>query len=72
MYRITTKKTLVVEVLLFPSLKNAKPQIQAEYDLAFVGEVESVHGPFSDPPKWMVIYKDKVSAKKGARIRPKD
>lgn len=88
MYRIAMKKPLVVltvadqsatgrkgstvEFLLFPSLENAKPQIQAEYDLASLGEVESVHGPFSDPPRWTVFYKGKVSAKKGAWIKPKD
>ena len=45
--------------------------IQAEYDLAALGEVESVHGPFCNPPKWMVSYKGKVSAKHCDRIQPK-
>ena len=51
--------------------KNATPDIQTEYDLASLGEVESIHGPFCDPPRWMVSYKGKVSAEKGDWIRQK-
>jgi len=29
----------------------ARSDIQAEYDLAALGEVEDIHGPFCNPPK---------------------
>jgi len=60
----------LVEVLLFDPWKGARSNIHAEYDLASLGEVESIHGPFCDPPRWMVSYKEKVSAKQHDRIRP--
>ena len=44
---------------------------QAEYDLASLGEVESVSRPHGDPPKWTVEYKERVSAKQGALIKAK-
>jgi len=69
--RLTGKGSLV-EVLLFDPWRGARSDIQAEYDLASLGEVESVHGPFCDPPRWMVTYKGKVSGKHGDRIRPKE
>jgi hypothetical protein len=62
----------LVEVVLCHPQKNARPDIQTEYDLASLGEVESIHGPFCDPPRWMVSYKGKVSAEKGDWIRLKD
>jgi hypothetical protein len=61
----------MVEVLLFHPKKDARPDIQAGYDLASLGEVESILGPYSDPPKWTVNYKEKVSAKRGDWIQPK-
>ena len=64
-------KGSLVEVLLLDPWKGAGADIQAEYDLAVLGEVESVHGPFCNPPRWMVSYKGKVSAKHGDRIKPK-
>lgn len=62
----------LVEVVLYHPQKNARPDIQTEYDLGSLGEVESIHGPFCDPPRWMVSYKGKVSAEKGDWIRLKD
>ena len=64
-------KGLLVEVLLLDPRKGARADIQAEYDLAVLGEVESIHGPFCSPPRWMVSYRGKVSAKQGDRIRPR-
>ena len=61
----------LVEVVLCHPEKNATPDIQMEYDLASLGEVESIHGPFCDPPRWMVSYKGQVSAEKGDWIRQK-
>jgi hypothetical protein len=65
-------KGSLVEVLLSNSGKDARPDIQGEYDLASLGEVESIHGPFCDPPRWMVSYKGRISAKKGDLIKAKD
>jgi hypothetical protein len=62
----------LVEVLLFQPQQDARPEIQAKYDLASLGEVESIHGPYCDPPRWMVSYKGIVLAKKGDQIKPKD
>ena len=59
----------LVEVLLFQPRQDAKPEIQAKYDLASLGEVESIHGPYCNPPRWMVSYKGIVLAKKGDRIK---
>jgi hypothetical protein len=64
-------KGSLVEVLLFHPEKDARPDIQAEFDLGSLGEVESIHGPYCDPPTWMVSYKGKVSAKRGSWINPK-
>jgi hypothetical protein len=64
-------KGSLVEVLLFHPEKDARPDIQAGYDLASLGEVESIVGPYCDPPRWMVSYKEKVSAKKGDWIKAK-
>ena len=64
-------KGSLIEVVLFHPEKDARPDIQAGYDLASLGEVESIHGPHFDPPRWMVCYKEKVSAKKGDWIKPK-
>jgi len=61
----------LVEVLLALPSTDPIPDLQAEYDLASLGEVDSIHGPFCDPPRWMVSYKEEVSAKKGAWIRPR-
>ena len=65
-------KGSLVEVVLCHPQKDARPDIQVEYDLASLGEVESIHGPYCDPPRWMVSYKGKVSAEKGDWIRLKD
>ena len=62
----------LVEVVLYHPQENARPDIQTEYDLASLGEVESIHGPFCNPPRWMVSYKGKVSAEKGDWIWQKD
>ncbi|PWT82796.1 MAG: hypothetical protein C5B58_07585 [Acidobacteria bacterium] len=43
-------KGSLVEVVLCHPQKDARPDIQAEYDLASLGEVESIHGPYCDPP----------------------
>jgi hypothetical protein len=40
----------MVEVLLFHPQKDARPDIQAGYDLSSFGDVESIHGPYNDPP----------------------
>src|SRR5215471_15005522 len=58
----------LVEVVLFDPWRSARSTIQG-YDLASVGEVESIHGPFCNPPRWMVSYRGKVSAKYGDRIQ---
>jgi len=71
MNRPVDGKGAQVEVLLFHPDKDARPDIQAEYDLASLGEVESVDGPYDAPPRWIVRYKGKVSAKKGNWINPK-
>jgi hypothetical protein len=60
----------IVEVQLLQHRKDAKPDIQP-FDLASLGEVQGVHGPIGDPPKWMVSYKGKVSANTGDQIKPK-
>jgi hypothetical protein len=62
----------LLEVLHSHRGTHARPDIQAEYDLASLGEVESIHGPYCDPPRWMVSYKRRVSAQKGDCIKPKD
>jgi hypothetical protein len=62
----------LVEVVLCHPERNATPDILAEYDLASLGEVQSIHGPFCDPPRWMVSYKGKVWAEKGHWIRLKN
>ena len=36
--------------------------LQAEYDLVSLGEVESVTRPYGDPLKWTVEYKERVPA----------
>ena len=65
-------KGSLVEVQLFYPLTDATPEnLQAEYDLASLGEVERVRGYYGDPLKWMVEYKGKVSAKRGDQIKPK-
>ena len=61
----------LVEVLLVHPEKDARPDIQVEYDLASLGEVERIYGPYCDPPRWMVSYKGNVSAKKGTWINLK-
>ena len=61
-----------IEVELFHYLRDAKPDIGKEYDLGSIGEVLAVHGPYEDPPKWIVSYKGKVSAKEGDWLEPKD
>ena len=58
----------LVEVVLFDPWRGARSGIQG-YDLGSLGEVESIHGPFCSPPRWMVSYKAKVSAKYGDRIQ---
>jgi hypothetical protein len=60
----------LVEFLLYDPWKGARSDIQAEYDLAALGEVESIYGPFCNPPRWMVSYIGNVSAKHGDRIQP--
>jgi hypothetical protein len=60
-----------IVVRLVDSLKKSKPNIEAKYDLASLGEVESITGPFDDPPTWMVSYKESVLAKAGDRINQK-
>ena len=62
----------LVEVLLFDPWRGAKTDIQGGYDLVSLGEVEDIHGPFCNPPRWMITYRGKVSAKYGDRIQPKD
>jgi hypothetical protein len=61
----------LVEVLLLDPWKGARSDIAAEYDLAALGEVEDIHGPFCNPPRWMVSYREKVSAECGDRIQSK-
>jgi hypothetical protein len=68
---IGEKRSSVVVRLLDPR-KNAVPDIHAEYDLASLGEVESIIGPYDDPLTWMVRYKGEVSAKKGDVIKLKE
>jgi hypothetical protein len=68
---IGEKHSSVVVRLLDPR-KNAVPDIQTKYDLASLGEVESIIGPYDDPLTWMVRYKGEVSAKKGAVIKLKE
>ena len=70
---VTGGKGSLVEVQLFHPLSDVAPKnLQAEFDLASLGEVESVRGPCGDPPKWTVEYKGKVSAKKGDPIKLKE
>ena len=69
---INDGKGSLVEVLLVHPEKDARPDIQAKYNLDSLGEVETVHGPYCDPPRYIVSYKDKVSVKKGNWINPKD
>ena len=61
----------LVEVLLVNPWKDPISHLPTEYDLASLGEIESIHGPYCDPPRWMVTYKGKVLVKKGDRIKPK-
>jgi hypothetical protein len=65
------EKGSVVEVRLNHSVNDTRPDIQAEYDLASLGEVQSVRGPHGDLPRWTVTYKGTVSAKEGDFILPK-
>lgn len=75
--RVTDQNTTlgnrtVVEVeLLFPRRCRRPGSLQAEYDLASLGLVERVQGPYGDPPKWTVDYKEKVSVKPGTLIKPR-
>jgi len=62
----------LLEVLLFDPWRDAQSDIEAEYDLASPGEVYSTHAPFCYPPRWMVSYKERASAKRGDRIQPKE
>jgi hypothetical protein len=62
----------VVEFLLYDPWKDARSDIQAEYDIGALGEVESTDGPFWNPPRWMVSYKEKISVKHGDRIQAKE
>jgi hypothetical protein len=57
-------------VRLLDPRKKTVPDIQEEYDLVSLGEVDRIVGPYDDPLTWMVNYKGKVSAKKGDRIKP--
>jgi len=59
----------LLEVMLFDPWRGGRSDIKAEYDLASLGEVDSIHGPSCYPPRWMVSYKEKVSAKRGDRIQ---
>jgi len=62
----------LVEVELLHFRRCFRPQnLQAEYDLASLGEVESVSRPYGDPPKWTLEYKERVSAEPGALIQPR-
>jgi len=70
MDRLTGKGSLV-EVLLYDPWRGARPNIQGRYELASLGEVECIRGPFHNPPRWMVSYKGKVSANHGDRIQSK-
>ena len=54
-----------------PTYGSDRKNLQAEYDLASLGEVEIVSRPHGDPPKWTVEYKERVSAKPGALIKAK-
>jgi hypothetical protein len=66
------EKGSLVEVELVHFRNDFKPKnLEAEYDLASLGEVERVRGHYGDPLKWMVEYKGKVSAKRGVQIKPK-
>src|SRR5215472_8064984 len=70
MDRLTGEGSLV-EVLLLDRWKGTRSDIQAEYDLASLGEVDSIHGPFCNPPRWMISYNGEVSAKMGDLIQPR-
>ena len=62
----------LVEVELLHFRQCFRPEnLQAEYDLTSLGEVESVSRPHGDPPKWTVECKERVSAKPGALIKAK-
>ena len=61
----------LVEFVLLDPWRGARADIQAEYDLTSLGGVEDIHGPFCNPPRWMVSYKGKVSAECGDRIQSK-
>jgi hypothetical protein len=67
---IGERRSSIVVRLIDPS-KNGKPDIQEEYDLASLGEVDSISGPLDDPPRWMVSYKERVLAKAGDQINRK-
>jgi len=60
---IGEKRSSLVVRLLDPR-KNTVPDIHAAYDLASLGEVDRIIGPYDDPLTWMVSYKGKVLAKK--------
>jgi hypothetical protein len=56
----------LAEVELLHSRLCFRPEnLQAEYDLASVGEVESVSRPHGDPPKWTVEYKERLFGQAG-------
>ena len=57
------KRSTVIVRLLYPRKKTV-PDIQEEYDLASLGEVDRIVGPYDNPLTWMVSYKGKVSARK--------
>jgi hypothetical protein len=62
----------ILEVLLLDPWRGARSDIQVKYDLTSLGEVDSIHGPYGNPPRWMVSYKGKVSAEKGYRFQSKE
>jgi hypothetical protein len=67
-----TGKGSLVEVLLLDPWRGARMNIQVQYDLASLGDVESINGPFRNPPRWMLSYKGVVSANRGDLIQPKE
>jgi hypothetical protein len=62
----------LVEVELLYSRLCFKPEnLRAKYDLASLGEVESMSRPAANPPKWTMEYKERVSVKPGALSKAK-
>jgi hypothetical protein len=63
--------TITVNTTRHTKRRFVRPVQITEYNLASLGDVKSVSRPYGYSPQWTLEYKDRVSAKPGALIKPK-